>query len=398
AEWLLTMPAQQVLERLTEQACDLLNAATSAIWIVSGEQLVLQATSATSSRALARDTLPLHESLTGQAVLTGRPVIAEDVRNDPHFVRTDLAQAHNWQSALIVPIRSGEQGDAMGAFSVYRTAPDAARFRESGWDEKVLTCLAHYAALALQNAARQSALQAAQEQRAIAETFAAVGDIAANLLHQLNNQLGTIPVRVQGIQDKCHDALERDAYLASNLAEIERSASQAMATLRANLSHLHPISLTPVRVLECVQEALAILPPEVSVRLDGLDTLPHALASRRSLTMIFTNLLENATEAMEGHGTISISGVVRRDNHMVIAVRDDGPGIPPEWHERIFELEFSRRPSQDKQTGRLGFGLWWVKTWVQRLGGSVRVESDGCQGATFYITLPCATPCETVGK
>jgi signal transduction histidine kinase len=241
-------------------------------------------------------------------------------------------------------------------------------------------------------------LQAAQEQRAIAETFAAVGDIAANLLHQLNNQLGTIPVRVQGIQDKCRDALEEDTYLASNLAEIERSASQAMATLRANLAHLHPISLTQVRVLECVQEALAVLPPEVSVRLDGLDTLPPAWASRRGLTMIFTNLLENATEAMEGRGTIVISGALDHDNRIIIAVRDDGPGIPPEWHERIFELEFSRKPLQEKRAGRLGFGLWWVKTWVQRLGGSVSVESDGCHGATFYLTLPCAAPCGMEGK
>ncbi|MGC8878535.1 MAG: GAF domain-containing protein [Anaerolineae bacterium] len=398
AEWLLLMPVQQVLERLTEQACDLLNAATSTIWIASGEQLVLKATSAPSSRALGRGTLPLYESLTGQAVLIGRPVIAEDVRHDPHFARTDLAQAHNWQSALIVPIRSGDQGKVVGAFSVYRTAPDAERFSESGWDEKVLTCLAHYAALALQNAARQSALQAAQEQHAIAETFAAVGDIAANLLHQLNNQLGTIPVRVQGIQDKCRDALEKDAYLANNLTEIERSASQAMATLRANLAHLHPISLTQVRVLECVQEALAVLPPEVSVQMDGLDALPPAWASRRGLTMIFTNLLENATEAMEGHGTVVISGALGHDNRIIIAVRDDGPGIPPEWHDRIFELEFSRKPPQEKRAGRLGFGLWWVKTWVQRLGGSVSIESDGRHGATFYLTLPCATPYEMEGR
>jgi len=391
AEWLLLLPAQKVLERLTEQACDLLNAATSAIWLVSGEQLVLQATSTTSHQISGRDTLPLYGSLTGQAVLSGRPVIAEDVRSDPHFARTDLAQMLNWQRALIVPISSGEKGEAVGSFSVYRTAPDAERFSESGWDEKVLSCLAHYAALALQNAARQNALQAAKEQRAIAETFAAVGDIAANLLHQLNNQLGTIPVRVQGIQDKCHYALEKDAYLASNLAEIERSASQAMATLRANLTHLHPISLVPVKVLECVQEALAVLPAEVTVRLEGLEALPPALASRRSLTMIFTNLLENAIDAMEGHGSIVISGVTEPDGHMTIAVRDDGPGIPPEWHEHIFELEFSRRLRQDKDVGRLGFGLWWVKTWAQRLGGSIRVESDGHRGTTFFLRLPCAT-------
>jgi len=398
AEWLLFLPLQQVLERLTEQACDLLNAATSAIWLVSGEQLILRATSTPCCHTPGRDTLPLYGSLSGRAVLTGRPVTAEDVRSDPHFARTELARMHNWQRALIVPILSAERDEAIGVFSVYRTAPDAERFSESGWDEKVLTCLAHYVALALQNAARQSALQAAQEQRAVAETFAAVGDIAANLLHQLNNQLGTIPVRVQGIQDKCRYALEKDAYLANNLAEIERSASQAMSTLRANLAQLHPIALAPVRVLECVQEAIAALPTGVNIRLEGLDTLPPALASRRGLTMVFSNLLENAVEAMEGHGTIMISGVAKQDGHIIITVRDSGPGISPEWHERIFELEFSRRSGQDRHIGRIGFGLWWVKTWMQRLGGSVRVESDGHHGATFYLTLPCTTQCEVENR
>jgi signal transduction histidine kinase len=114
--------------------------------------------------------------------------------------------------------------------------------------------------------------------------------------------------------------------------------------------------------------------------------------------MVFSNLLENAVEAMEGHGTIMISGMAKQDGHIIITVRDSGPGISPEWHERIFELEFSRRSGQDRHIGRIGFGLWWVKTWMQRLGGSVRVESDGHHGATFYLTLPCTTQCEVENR
>ena len=116
--------------------------------------------------------------------------------------------------------------------------------------------LAHHAALAVQEASRREALRAAEEQRAVAETFAAVGDIAANLLHRVNNKIGTIPVRVEGIQDKCPAALEADPYLAHNLTEIERSAAEAMTVMRDSLFHLRPIHLVPVNLAECVAEAI----------------------------------------------------------------------------------------------------------------------------------------------
>ena len=74
-----------------------------------------------------------------------------------------------------------------------------------------------------------------------------------------------------------------------------------------------------------------------------------------------------------------------------IAVHDDGPGIPPELHDRIFEFNFSRTEharAGSARAGNLGFGLWWVKSLMVRLGGSVTVDSDGQQGTTFYLRLP----------
>ena len=248
----------------------------------------------------------------------------------------------------------------------------------------------------------------------MAETFAAVGDIAANLLHQLNNKVGTIPVRVQGIQDKCRSAVLADLYLAANLDEIERSATEAMAAVRENLSHLHPIRLAPVDVSACVATALQTvsLPVGITVELDALDDLPAVVAGRQSLTLVFANLLENASEAMQGQGIVSIRGTTR-DGEVEIAVHDSGPGIAPEWHDRIFEFSFSQGTAAHSSVpphgaapvpgagsgtngrsararGKLGFGLWWVKTLMVRLGGAVTVESDGQTGTTFRLTLPRA--------
>jgi len=388
AERLLTQPCQPVLERLVELACDLLNAAASAIWIVDGEELLLEASNAGFQHA-AR--LPLRGSLAGQAILERRPVTAEDVRVDPGFSRADLAQAHDWRQALVVPILANDDREPVGAFSVYRGGPHAGAFAESEWDKKVLTCLAYDAALALHNAARQEALQAAQEQRAVAETFAAVGDIAANLLHHLNNKVGTIPVRIQGIQDKCQATLLADPYLMSNLAEIERSAAQAMAAMREGLLQLHPIQLAPVRVADCIAAAIATagLPDGVQVHCEGLDELPPVRAAQRSLTLVFQNLLQNAADAMQAGGLIAIRGSVTAGRQVKVAVSDSGPGISPELYDRIFEFSYSGRAPA--RPGRLGFGLWWVKTLMARLGGSVAVESDTRRGGTtFWLTLPQA--------
>ncbi len=384
ARLLLTQPYQKVLTHLAELACDLLDASASAIWTLKDEELILEASSQGYEHG---ERIPLKDSLTGQAILSRSPVVTNDVRSDQRFHRPDLAQLQNWSRALIVPLLPGDKEQPLGAFSVYSSTGATGHFADSEWDKKVLICLADYAVLAYQNAARQEALLAAQEQRSVAETFAAVGDIASNLLHQLNNKVGTIPVRIQGIEDKCQEALTASPYLAHNLEEIERCATEAMESVRDSLSHLRPIRMEPVLIAPRVLDAITAtkLPPSVYVRLEALDSLPVVLAGGGTLSLVFTNLLDNAADAMDGQGEIIISGSAS-DTWVNVSVSDNGPGIPPHLHDHIFELNFSGRGAS--RPGKLGFGLWWVKTLMTRLGGAVSVESDGLHGTTFHLRLP----------
>jgi len=386
AALLLVEPCQDVLAHLVDVARELLNGAASAVWTLHGKELVLEAASAGYRRG---ERLPLKGSLAGEAILARAPVRTDDLRTDPRFHRPDLAQAQQWARALVVPLLAKDEGPAVGAFSVYSTTDEPGRFAESVWDEKVLTCLAHYAALAVHNAERQEALRLVQERHAVAETFAAVGDIAANVLHHLNNKVGTIPVRVQGIEDKCHAVVATDPYLSDNLREIERSATEAMEAVRENLTHLRPIRPAAVDVGACVAAACeASAPgPEMRVGVSGLTDLPRVAATEPGLVLILRNLIENAAQAMTGCGYVSIEGSVE-GRYVVLAVRDDGPGIAPGLQDRIFEWSFSGRGAGS--TGRLGFGLWWVKTLMMRLGGAVSVESDGQNGTTFWLRLPRA--------
>jgi signal transduction histidine kinase len=270
---------------------------------------------------------------------------------------------------------------------VFSSETDRGRSERSEWDRKVLACLANYAALAVQNESRQQALRASQEKHWTAETFAAVGDISANLLHNMNNKVGTIPVRIQAIQDKYYPLLEANSYLANNLVEIERSAADAMQIVQENLSQLRPIRIEPVNIAARISEAIHIVqvPEGVQIQTRGLEDLPAVLAGGQSLTFVFRNLVENAVTAMDGAGSIQLQGIAL-PSWVEISVIDSGPGIAPELHAQIFELNFSRTA----HPGKLGFGLWWVKTLMTRLGGSVTVESDGIHGTTFRLKLPAA--------
>lgn len=380
AQLLLSQPCQKVLNHLSLVANDLLNASSSAIWILEDQELILVASSGADRH---RDRIPLQRSQIGQAVLQRKPVATNDLDSDP------LADARGWSRALIVPLLMGTNGQALGAFSVFSTDPQAGRLTESEWDEKVLTFLAHYAALAVQNESHQQALRTSQEQHWIAEAFAAVGDVSANLLHNMNNKVGTIPVRIQAIQDKYGQLLGTDSYLTNHLAEIEHSAMEAMQIVQENLSHLRPIRLENVRVASCVAEALQStqVPSSVQIKIERLEDLPMVTAGKQSLTFVFRNLIENAIAAMRASGLIVIQGSSSPE-WVEVSITDSGPGISPDLHDKIFELNFSGRPGV--QPGKLGFGLWWVKNLMTRLGGSVLVESDGRHGTTFLLRLPCA--------
>jgi signal transduction histidine kinase len=121
--------------------------------------------------------------------------------------------------------------------------------------------------------------------------------------------------------------------------------------------------------------------------MERLEDLPMVKAGKQSLTFVFKNLIENAIAAMHANGSITIRGSSNPDG-VEVSITDSGPGIPPDLHDKIFELNFSGRSGA--HPGKLGFGLWWVKNLMARLGGSVTVESDGRHGTTFLLRLPCA--------
>jgi signal transduction histidine kinase len=264
----------------------------------------------------------------------------------------------------------------------------------SDWDTRLLASLANHAALALQQAEALEQLKLANERQAVAETFAVLGDIAANLLHRVNNLIGVIPVRIQGITDK-RPALTADPYVDAALREIEDSARAAMEAARESMAYLRPVRLKPTSVEACCRTALARLaiPAQVTLSIGDLDSLPPVLAGEEQLRLVLFNLIENAIDAIgdqpghiKVHGRVINEPIEPAQPWVEITVMDDGPGVPKAYRDRIFEPDFSTKHSLKK----LGFGLWWTKSLVQRCGGSIVVANTIEPGCTFIVRLPPA--------
>ncbi len=170
-----------------------------------------------------------------------------------------------------------------------------------------------------------------------------------------------------------------------------------MTAARETFAYLRPFQLQPVKVKGCVETALQRVTqaPQVRIRATGLAKLPPVLAGEEQLRLVLYNLVENAVEALgEAPGKITITGRVVQDAldpdraWVEVAIADTGPGVAPAVRERIFDATFSTGSLGRK----MGFGLWWVKSWVQRFGGSIRLADarPHTPGCTFIVRLPVA--------
>jgi len=161
-------------------------------------------------------------------------------------------------------------------------------------------------------------------------------------------------------------------------------------------SHQGKIDKEPTDINLCVQQSLEVFHAAnkkfVTIRQDLAEGLPRIVADSRQLVQVLVNLLSNAADAMEpkGQGDIAIS-TCRRDDRIVIAVADTGPGIPPDKLNTIWDPFFTTKPV-GKGTG---LGLSISFNIIKAHGGSITAGNRAEGGAQFVIDLPVPTENET---
>jgi PAS domain S-box-containing protein len=223
------------------------------------------------------------------------------------------------------------------------------------------------------------------------EQLALLGQLMGGIAHELKNPLFILSGHLQLLKDML---AQRDYQaLPATLEKIDM-ASERMK--RVTERFLHLARPAQARQESCsvgalLQQTLEFLDNElmksqIRVRAEIPALLPEIVCDPRQMQEVFLNLILNALQAMvgaHGQGTLSVT-VSHADDWIEVRVQDDGPGIPAQYHCRLFEPFFSTKPPE-KGTG---LGLWTVRSNIMALGGTVQYETEEGRGTTFIVRLP----------
>jgi len=376
---------RDAFKRLTEHAATLLEAESSAILLFDPDrkELIGQEPAFGVPADIMRSYhIPLtKDSPAWTAWESGRPLVINNVVNAPLVQALGLerlAQRMALRSTLLSMLRVG--GQPIGVLQVSNKR-DGSDFTSD--DERVLEIFASQSAIAIQNARYLQTIRTYQEQQEDAERMAAMADIAGNMIHRINNTVGAIRPLIQQIEMKSDQSRLEEDYLRKKLQEIRESADHTLEVARQIGRPFQSAPLQPVDVNESIAAAWAELaaPVGVSVNIEYGTGLPPVTATHQ-LDEVFRNLIRNALDAMADKGGSLWIHSQRIDDHVVVIVKDTGPGIPPQIRDKIFHVG-----TTTKRNG-MGYGLWWSRTFLRRLGGDMTVESAEGKGCTFTVTLP----------
>ena len=227
-------------------------------------------------------------------------------------------------------------------------------------------------------------------------------DFVATVSHELRTPLAAIYGSAQTI---LRPDLELGDEIRDELLGVIASESDRLAEIVSDLllsSHLDSGRL-PVQIESCdavelaatvVESARTHLPDDVAVELAARPGLPRVAADPGQLRQVLGNLVDNAIKYSPGGGRVALE-VADGDATIRFSVTDGGIGMPRSELRRIFEKFYRLDPDMTRGIGGTGLGLYISRELVQRMAGTISVESTLGQGSTFVVELPVAhTPAE----
>lgn len=386
-----TFDAATIAAMVVAEAADLMESDLCALYLYDplGQELELLALHG-AAQAAAPQRLALERLPTVQTEAPhGRAVTSEAPGEGDLLGLLDAGcQA---RAAATVPLRA--RGSLLGLLFLARR--DARRYTLQ--DRELGLKLASLAALALDNARlyanlseQMEELRSAQAQLIEAEKMASLGRIVAGVAHGLNNPLATVSGYAQLLLDG--DVPEE---MRGDLERIDRGARRAAEIVRELLSFARqrPVVPAPIDIGDMVNTVLAREEPALTavgirVLLELAEGLPRVRGDRNQLEQMLGHLVVNARQAMAGRqqgGTLTLSA--SHGEGVLIAVRDDGPGIPPELLDKVFEPFLTTH-----QVGQgTGLGLAVCYGVVHAHGGRISVANNRDGGTTVYVELPAST-------
>jgi len=341
------------------------------------------------------------------AVQTGRALRIGEGRDDRwrHVLQNGL------RSMLVVPIMAKDE--VLGAVELAHSRPGGYADRE----EQFLATLAAQAGMAIENA---RLLEEAAKVEAYRELDRLKGELLSTVSHELRTPLVSIKGYAETLlrEDVTWSEDERREFLRCIDEESDRLRSLIddllqMSQIEAGKLRISQQRVVLGRLAQRVARKARHQTHNHSISVSFPGDLPPVDADPKRVEQVLTNLIQNAIKYSPRGGAIKVRGLAAtarhgggfdfpgdRPSHVVVAVADEGVGIPPEHRERIFDRFYRVDGKLARETGGSGLGLAICKGLVEAHGGAIWVESPGVMvrageagtGSTFYFSLPVRDP------
>ena len=223
-------------------------------------------------------------------------------------------------------------------------------------------------------------------------------ELRDNLVHMVVHDLRNPLTGISGFLDLTL-ALEKETLTEDGLEYLQTakrsttavidmvSAVLDVSKMEAGEMKLHLVECDLVRIAADLMSGMQSLKEAREMILDAPPAPVTVVADKDLILRVIQNLLGNALKFTPSDGWIRL-GIEPDENRVCVRVRDNGPGILPEYRERIFEKFGQVEARANRQKHSTGLGLTFCKLAVEAHGGSVGVESEVDKGSTFWFVLP----------
>ncbi|MCR4407375.1 MAG: HAMP domain-containing histidine kinase [Anaerolineae bacterium] len=335
-------------------------------------ELYFEAATGEASDELTRIAVPIDNSIAGEVLKTGKPLIVADVRKDPrHYNLVDSITKFSTKSILAVPLIVKDK--TIGVVEVVNKLEEGGFTEE---DVEVLTTMAAQAAVAIENA------------RLFEQS-----DLISEVVHELRTpvtsivgyaQMLKLPDIPEDSKQQFADIIRREAVRLGNMV------NDFLEWARLESGRVH-LSKEPIDMRALAEETILVVRPQADMRditmsLQAPDEIPTVVGDAKRLKQVLLNLMSNAVKYNRDGGWVDVKIAVSPEM-LNVSVSDTGYGIAPEDLPHIFQ-RFYRVASTEEQVKGTGLGLCIAKQIVEMHGGTMDVESQLGVGTTFSFTLP----------
>ena len=373
------------MERILDETMKLVVAHYATIQLVdeATDELVLQVYRDVEGKGLPPELrrVKIGSGVTGLAAQEKRTIRLGNVEDAGYYLNFI---GKGIRSEMATPLI--EHGKVIGVLNVEDPKENA--FDQD--DEDIFKLLAEHVVVVIQNARRVEASRKEQERQAEAKRFEYLGLLAGGVAHRVGSKGGLIRLHVNNLRELIAPD-NRDAHTILDKIERDNEYLIELSDALFKPAYAAETPVGPVDVNQLLRQAVrqAAIPSDIKVSFHPGD-VPR-VDGNKWLVDVFVELITNAVRAMSERAEkrLTIRSQQIDESTVAVVFEDTGHGIAPEEWSRLFDL-FYTRDRRGEIPARGGYGLWYSKSIVTRMGGDLRIESEVDKGTKCIVLLPAA--------